>query len=151
MISVPPIPALGAIPGWGILRADHRTYALDLRVTRGERAGALSLERCAAGRMRDVYPVARHDIEVRTGRMGAGALVCLLMAVRSALADADPRCLRLLYAVPADDLGRLAAAESAAFRRVVDVDLGGEEHCLTVWEPASVTRRDQGLHLIPEG
>ncbi|GAA4965842.1 hypothetical protein HD597_007027 [Nonomuraea thailandensis] len=107
--------------------------------------GRVRLERCAAGRLRDAYPVAAHDLEVQAPEADAG----LLRAVVDAVAQADPHCRRVVYAVPEGDLNRMAVAESAGFRYVVDVDLADAQLSLLVAEPEWVTRTDMDLDHVP--
>jgi hypothetical protein len=102
------------------------------------------LERCAAGRLRDAYPVAEHDIEVQlTGTsLPRPQLTSLLSEVVAAVEAADPACRRIVFAVPEGDLDRISAAEEAGFRYVVDVDLPDSSLSLLVAEPTWVTRID---------
>ncbi|MGP3911331.1 hypothetical protein [Nonomuraea sp. 10N515B] len=104
------------------------------------------LERCAAGRLREAYPVAAHDIELQVDEAGTE----LLRALVDSVSVADPRCRRVVYAVPEGDLARIAAAESAGFRYVVDVDLADAQLSLLVAEPAWVTRTDMDLGQVPD-
>ncbi|MEU6408200.1 hypothetical protein [Microbispora sp. NPDC046933] len=123
MINVPPVPDL-APPGV-----------------------AVRLERCAAGRLRHAYPVAAHDIELQAAEADAG----LLRALVDAVAEADPQCRRVVYAVPEGDLDRMAVAEAAGFRYVIDVDLADAQLSLLVVEPEWVTRTDMDLDHVPGG
>ncbi|RVX38879.1 hypothetical protein EDD27_1207 [Nonomuraea polychroma] len=104
------------------------------------------LERCATGRLRDAYPVAAHDLELRVNEATTG----LLRALVEAVSVADPRCRRVVYAVPEGDLAGIAAAEAAGFRYVVDVDLADAQLSLLVAEPAWVTRTDMDLDNVPD-
>ena len=54
----------------------------------------------------------------------------------------DPRCRRVVFAAPVDDLTSIAAAQAAGFRYVVDVDIPGEELSLLVAEAHWVTAID---------
>ena len=56
--------------------------------------------------------------------------------------DNDPRCRRVVFAAPVDDLTSIAAAHAAGFRYVVDVDIPGEELSLLVAEAHWVTAMD---------
>ncbi|MEU6729342.1 hypothetical protein ABZ917_37050 [Nonomuraea wenchangensis] len=103
------------------------------------------LERCAAGRLRDAYPVAAHDLELRVAEADAE----LLRALVDDIAAADPQCRRVVYAVPQGDLDRMAVGEAAGFRYVVDVDLADEQLSLLVAEPEWVTRTDMDLNHVP--
>ena len=107
------------------------------------RAGLASLEPCSEGRLRDSYPVNAHDVEVRVAGEPPPALLAGLLrdAARDALA-ADPRCRRVVFAVPAGARAAIDAAEAAGFRHAVDVDLPDEELSLFVAEPDWVTAMD---------
>jgi hypothetical protein len=61
----------------------------------------------------------------------------------------DPRCRRVVHAVPAGQRDQIAAAESAGCRYVVDVDLGREELSLLVAEPDWVTDTDIDIDRVP--
>ncbi|MGP3962073.1 hypothetical protein ACTWPT_39400 [Nonomuraea sp. 3N208] len=124
MITVPPVP--------GLPPALH--------------GARVRLERCAAGRLRDAYPVAAHDVELQVD--GAGTE--LLLALVDAVSVADPRCRRVVYAVQEGDLPRIAAAEAAGFRYVVDVDLADAQLSLLVAEPGWATRTDTDLDHVPD-
>ncbi|MEQ4722574.1 hypothetical protein [Nonomuraea sp. B19D2] len=108
------------------------------------------LARCATGRLREAYPAGAHDVEIMVSPACTGqAMTRLLRDIADAVITADPRCRRLVCAVPEGDLGRVAAAESAGFRYVVDVDLPGEQLSLLVHEPDWVTRTDMDLDHVP--
>ncbi|MFD5259191.1 hypothetical protein ACFWM5_41125 [Streptomyces bobili] len=152
MISVPPLPDLQLTARWNVSPLRRWPHAQELRISRTDEAAAgpvIRIERCAAGRLRDTYPVAAHDVEIQAGACSVEDLPHLLTAVTENLGATDPRCRRLVLAVPADDLVRLTAAESAGFRYVVDVDLGTAEHSLLTWEPAWATQNDPNLDRVP--
>ncbi|MBB6344387.1 hypothetical protein ACWGH8_34795 [Nonomuraea muscovyensis] len=108
------------------------------------------LERCATGHLREAYPAGAHDVEVRVSPAVTGeAMTRLLQDTTDAVARADPACRRLVCPVPEGDLDRMAAAESAGYRYVVDVDLPGEQLSLLVHEPDWVTRTDMDLGHVP--
>ncbi|MFG2044924.1 hypothetical protein [Dactylosporangium sp. NPDC048998] len=109
-----------------------------------------ALERCAAGRLRDAYPVGEHDVEVRVldESLEPDRLTALLTAVVEAVQAADPACRKVVFAAAEGDLGRVASAEQAGFRYVVDVDLPGTSLSLLVAEPAWVTRIDDDTDAI---
>ncbi|MER6332907.1 hypothetical protein [Streptomyces sp. NPDC001034] len=149
MLQVPPLPDVRLGPSWRAGTGSHGRRFRDLRADGEGGAVEARVERCAWGRLRDAYPVGLRDLEVRVGPCAAGALADLLAELREALADADPLSRRVVFAVPVDDPGRIAAAESAGFRRVVDIDLDEVEHTLLTWEPAWATRIDPGLDRVP--
>ncbi|MER5795842.1 hypothetical protein [Streptomyces sp. NPDC001980] len=151
MITVPAVPAdLAPDRGWeAVPTACGRTTA-DLRLRRDAVTVDVRLQRCAAGRLRDAYPAGAHDLEVR---VGAGCpddlLPALLRTLTAAVRAADPRCRRVVLAVPVADRGGITAAESAGYRYAVDVDLGTEELALLVAEPDWVTVTDIDLDRVP--
>lgn len=151
MIMAPAFPAdLVLGPGWKTVRTSRGHAAADLRVRRDGGTVDARLERCAAGRLRDTYPVGAHDVEIR---LGAGTprdvLPELLRTLTRAVFAADPRCRRVVHAVPVDDRDALGAAAAAGFRHAVDVDLGPEELGLLVSEPDWVTGTDMDLDRVP--
>ena len=103
----------------------------------------VKLQRCVEGRLRDAYPVNAHDVEVRVSEELPADLLAemLARAAREVLGN-DPRCRRVVFAAPVDDLSRIAAAQAAGFRYVVDVDVPGEELSLLVAEAHWVTAID---------
>lgn len=103
----------------------------------------MKLQRCVTGRLRDAYPVNAHDVEVRvTEELPADRLAEMLAKTAREVLGNDPRCRRVVFAAPVDDLTRIAAALAAGFRHVVDVDVPGEELSLLVAEPHWVTAMD---------
>lgn len=154
MFTAPAVPTrLTLGPGWETVQESGSRVAADLRVRRGGGNGVtvdVRLERCATGRLRDTYPVGAHDMEVR---IGAGCpqdvRSALLRALTDAVQAADPRCRRVVHAVPVGERDWTAAAENAGFRYAVDVDLGQEELGLLVAEPAWVTGTDLDLDRVP--
>ncbi|MFI6737838.1 hypothetical protein ACIBI9_33370 [Nonomuraea sp. NPDC050451] len=111
--------------------------------------GEVHLERCATGRLREAYPAGARDVEVRVSPAVTGeAMTRLLRVVTDAVSRQDPACRRVVCPVPEGDLGRIAAAEAAGFRYVVDVDLADEQLSLLVAEPEWVTGIDPGR--VPE-
>ncbi|MEU0312099.1 hypothetical protein [Nocardioides sp. NPDC006273] len=152
MVTPPPPVDL---TGWG--QVDHSARRATNRTTlRGASGAAVDVElvRCAAGRLREAYPVSEHDVEVRVGAASAGgvepaALTALLGDLVQAVLASDPECRRVVLAIPEGDLEVLAAAEDAGFRYVVDVDLPDEAVSLAVAEPAWVTAIDMDLDHVP--
>lgn len=113
-------------------------------------APEVTLERCAAGRLRNAYPVSEHDLEARVSELPAAALAALLAELAPAVFTADPRCRRLVFAPPEGELALLSAAEEAGFRYVVDVDLAEGLVSLAVAEPGWVTAVDMDLDRVPQ-
>ena len=104
----------------------------------------IPFEPCVAGRLACAYPAAAHDVELRpAGDRGADEL-----RVAEAF-SADPRCRRVVYAVPAGNAEIAETAREAGFRHVVDVDLADEELELWVVEPKWVTTTDMDLDHVP--
>lgn len=106
---------------------------------------AIAREYCAFGRLARSYPVAAHDIELRAD----APFPAVLRAAAAEAIAADPRCRRVVYAVPVGDAGGAALAAEAGFRHVVDVELIDEELELWVVEPDWVTRTDMDLDRVP--
>jgi len=103
----------------------------------------VKLQRCVEGRLRDAYPVNAHDVEVQvTEELPPDRLAEILARTAHEVLGNDPRCRRVVFAVPVDDLTSIAAAHAAGFRYVVDVDIPGEELSLLVAEPHWVTAID---------
>ncbi|GGJ34165.1 hypothetical protein [Streptomyces brasiliensis] len=151
MIMAPTVPAgLALGPGWNAVHTSRGRAAADLRVSRDGVTVDVRLERCAAGRLRDTYPVGAHDVEVRVGAGCPQAVRTeLLRTLTDAVLAADPRCRRVVHAVRVGDADGLASARSAGFRHAVDVDLGREELGLLVKEPDWVTATDMDLDRVP--
>ena len=151
MITVPEVPARPVLgPGWELVRECRKRFSADL-LLRGDGVTVdVRLERCAAGRLRDSYPVGAHDVEVRVGdECPVAVLPDLLRTLVTALQRADPDCRRILHAVQVERSSVIAAAESAGFRHVVDVDLEQAELSLLVAEPDWATRTDMDLDRVP--
>lgn len=104
----------------------------------------ITTEHCATGRLRDAYPVGRHDLELRVEGEPPDRWDTVLRAESDRLLVADSACRRVVFAAPAGDLAVVAAAERAGFRYVVDVDVRDGEDVLAlsllVREPEHVTR-----------
>ncbi|WP_433476268.1 hypothetical protein ACQPZP_03980 [Spirillospora sp. CA-142024] len=136
-----------AVPGLRVAVEDWTRVAGRMRVHGDGVETAVQVERCAAGRLRDAYPVGARDLEVRVPDAVAGdALSALLRALADAVRKADPACRRVVFAAPEGDVDRVAAAESAGFRYVVDVDLGETALSLLVSEPSPA---DLDLRHVP--
>ena len=103
----------------------------------------VKLQRCVQGRLRDAYPVNAHDVEVQvTEELPPDRLAEILAKTAHEVLGNDPRCRRVVFAAPVDDLTSIAAAHAAGFRYVVDVDIPGEELSLLVAEAHWVTAMD---------
>lgn len=110
----------------------------------------VEVRRCAAGRLRNAYPVSTHDVEVRIqGRATPEVFTDVLGTAARTVFGADPHCRRVVFAAPAGEPGLVAAAEAAGFRHVVDVDVPGMELSLVVAEPEWVTQVDIDLDRVP--
>ncbi|WP_369192200.1 hypothetical protein [Streptomyces sp. R08] len=144
MINVPRVPHLALHPPWNVLSTRPTHYASDLCVQGHSLQLVVRVERCAAGRLRDAYPVGARDIEVSIdGPCPPDVLTDLLGALTDAVTGEDPRCRRVVFAPDSADQTRIRAADSAGFRYVLDVDLGADAVSLFVAEPLWVTRTDR--------
>ncbi|MFJ6088445.1 hypothetical protein ACIQI8_44605 [Streptomyces sp. NPDC092369] len=150
MIPVPPLPDLQLPVPWTADALHRRHHAQDLLIASETEEYLVRLERCAAGRLRETYPVALHDLELQADTCATEFLPELLSVVTGALNSTDPLCRRLVLAISTDAPSRAVAAATAGFRHVVDVDLGGAEHGLFTWEPSWVTRIDPDLDRVPD-
>jgi hypothetical protein len=106
----------------------------------------LGIRPARAGDLVDAYPSGADDKQlVIEGEPQ-------LQAVRdyvAAVLDNDPRCRRVVLAVPERDLEAIAWAEDAGFRFVVDVETRVGAHSLLVVEPDWVLAQPHALEDIP--
>jgi hypothetical protein len=135
--------------GWTIVSQQSSRHATKFVLTKAGTNLDATLERCAHGRLRDAYPVAERDIEIRLDDLLTDELTALLDALSVAVQQADPQCRRVVFGANRGDLATLAAAEKAGFRYVVDVDLARASLSLTVTEPSWVTSVDMDLDRVP--
>ena len=135
--------------GWTIIDQQSSRHATKCVLTKLGTTLDARLERCAHGRLRDAYPAAEHDIEIRLDDAPTDELAVLLGALSAAAQQADPQCRRVVFGAPSGDLATLAAAEEAGFRYVVDVDLADTSFSLAVAEPSWVTSVDIDLDRVP--
>lgn len=124
----------------------------------GEPVATIELARCAMGRIRLAYPVATHDVEVRVADVTSSEdLTAVLQAMVPVVREADPQCRKVVFVVDHSGSGHgtmsalaeIAAAETAGFRYVVDVDIADAELSLLVEEPEWVTAVDLDLDHVP--
>lgn len=111
--------------------------------------GARSLlghRRARSGELRDAYPSGTHDIEL--GYVGR-PLPETTADYTAALLRSDPRCRRVVVAVPELDLDEIAWAEAAGFRYVIDVETTTGGFSLLVTEPQWVLEQPAILEDIP--
>jgi hypothetical protein len=147
--EVTPMMSLTRAEGWTVVDQQNSRYATKCVLTKlGTNLNA-TLERCAHGRLRDAYPVAEHDIEIRFDDAPTDELTALLGALSAAVQQADPQCRRVVFGAPRGDVATLTAAENTGFRYVVDVDLAGASLSLAVAEPSWVTSVDMDLDRVP--
>lgn len=146
MIAVPSLPALDLGGGWQATVEAWTRGAGRLHLHRDGVVADVQVERCAAGRLRETYPAGAHDLEVR---VCGGPLAELLQTLFEAVTKADPACRRVVYAAREGDAEQVAAARSAGFRHVVDVDVADEQLSLLVAEPDRVTGADADLGHVP--
>ena len=145
---VPPVVA----EGWRLSVTDSRVWGIAFELsTPRDVIGRGALTRCVAGRLRDAYPVGAHDLEL-TLELAESLSEGLAAVARGALA-ADPKCRRVVVAVPVDDAAARADADSAGLRDAVAIDLrddgGTQTFQLMVLEPDWVTRVDMHLDKVP--
>jgi hypothetical protein len=146
MTAVPSLPVLDVGGGWQATVEAWTRAAARLHLHRDGADARVRVERCAAGRLRETYPVGAHALELQ---VSGGPLTEVLQTLVDAVAKADPACRRVVYAAPEGDGEQVAAAESAGFRHVVDVDLADEQLSLLVAEPEWVTGTDLDLGHVP--
>lgn len=124
----------------------------------GSKSVTVEMQWCAAGRLRNSYPISARDIEVRLfGLASSDELTTALAAVVAAIHSAEAHCRKVVYAVESNGahqgrisrLATIAAAEAAGFRYVVDVDVAESELSLLVSEPGWVTEVDIDLEHVP--
>lgn len=98
------------------------------------------------GDLVDAYPAGSQDQELLvTGEPSAAELA----AVSDRAFASDPRCRRVVLAVPEGDLEKIARAEDAGFRYVVDVEIRAGGRSLLVREPDWVVAQPHVLEEIP--
>lgn len=151
MPTIPSLPALRVDGGWQTAGESWTRFAGSLRLRREDDSeAAVRVERCAAGQLREAYPVGAHDVGVRvTVALPTETLAELLGVLVRAITAADPHCRRMVHAVDEGDQRAIAAAEAAGFRYVVDVDLPDEQLSLLVYEPDWAAAADVDLERIP--
>lgn len=122
----------------------------------------ITVTRCLEGRLRDAYPAARHDVELRVDGVPRSQWVDVLATQAELAFRTDPACRKVVFGVPAGDLDAVGVAEAAGFRYVVDVDVLDRtdrtgraaeplvELSLLVREPDFVTRVDMDLDRVPQ-
>ena len=103
--------------------------------------------RCLDSPLAAAYPAAEHDVELWVGGIAPEQLERVLREESDRILEQDPECRKVVFAARVTDLAAVAAAESAGFRYVVDVDVPDEdgvieELSLLVREPQFVTRGD---------
>jgi hypothetical protein len=141
--------SLNSVEDWIIADQQSSRHATRCVLTKLGTTVDATLERCTRGRLRDAYPVAEHDIEIRLDDAPTDELAALLGALSAAVQQADPQCRRVVFGAPSGDLATLAAAEDAGFRYVVDIDLADTSLSLAVAEPSWVTSVDMDLDRVP--
>ena len=115
----------------------------------------ISTQRCLDGRLAAAYPAAKHDVELRVDAVAPERLDLILREESDRILEQDPECRKVVFAAGVTDLAAVAAAESAGFRYVVDVDVPDEDGVveqlsLLVREPDFVTHVDMDLDHVPE-
>jgi hypothetical protein len=110
----------------------------------GDARGAVRYAR--DGDLVDAYPAGAHDRELAID--GSPSADAVRDFTASVLAD-DPRCRRVVFSVPEQDLPSVAFAEEAGFRYVVDVETRAGAFSLLVTEPEWVVDQAADLDDIP--
>jgi hypothetical protein len=105
-----------------------------------------SIRSARAGDLVDAYPAGTHDKQLMVE--GEPAAQTVRDYVAAVLAD-DPRCRRVILAVPENDLAAIHWAEDAGFRFVVNVETRAGAHSLLVVEPDWVLAQPHALEDIP--
>lgn len=106
----------------------------------------LGIRPARGGDLVDAYPAGADDKELAIE--GEPQLEVVRDFVARVLKD-DPRCRRVVLAVPERDLEAIAWAEDAGFRFVVDVETRAGAHSLLVVEPDWVLAQPHALEDIP--
>jgi hypothetical protein len=106
----------------------------------------MTISSVRAGDLVDAYPAGTHDKQLTVE--GTPPVSDVRDFVAQVLDD-DPRCRRVVLAVPEGDLAAIAWAEDAGFRFVVDVETRSGTHSLLVVEPAWVLAQPHALEDIP--
>lgn len=112
----------------------------------GAGTARLGIRPARAGDLVDAYPAGTHDRELAVDGEPR------VQAVRDFVAEMlerDPRCRRVVFAVPERDLEAIAWAEDAGFRFVVDVETRARAQSLLVVEPDWVLAQPHALEDIP--
>ena len=102
--------------------------------------------RARRGEFVDAYPAGAHDIELIIQERPSSEE--LSTAVDEIFAS-DPRCRRVVLAVPERDVPSIAWAEAAGFRYVIDVEVRSGAYSLLVREPGWVLAQPHILDDIP--
>lgn len=141
---VPPISVPALAPPWQVTDRSISSNAVVLEVRHGEGiAASLRLQRCATGRLREAYPVSAYDIEIGGIEDLPGPLLTELAAqLAGGLERSEPRCRRIVLAIPQDAHACAEAARAAGFHPIVEVDLPGAQLILHVAEPEWVRAHD---------
>ncbi len=112
----------------------------------GGQTARLGIRSARVGDLVDAYPAGTYDKELAIEGEPR------LQAVREYVAEVlerDPRCRRVVLAVPERDLEAIGWAEDAGFRFVVDVETRAGAHSLLVVEPDWVLAQPHALEDIP--
>lgn len=106
----------------------------------------IGVRRARAGELVDAYPAGTHDRELLfQGRPQPAELA----RVTAEVLASDPRCRRVVIALPELDLDAIAWAEEGGFRYVVDVETRSGGFSLLVTEPDWVLAQPHILDEIP--
>jgi hypothetical protein len=106
----------------------------------------LGIRTARVGDLVDAYPAGTFDKQLVVE--GEPQLQAVRDYVTEVL-DSDPRCRRVVLAVPERDLEAIGWAEDAGFRFVVDVETRAGAHSLLVVEPDWVLAQPNALEDIP--
>lgn len=112
----------------------------------GVARGSVRVARVLDTEYAPTYPVSGHDRLLEPSDDAAPE--ALQLASEQTFAD-DPRCRRLVVAVPEEDLEQIERAEKAGYRYVVDVDLPDRAVSLLAAEPEWVLEQSRGIDIVP--
>jgi hypothetical protein len=147
-VPAPPMPEVRLQGTWRVVD-QHRTRSAVSLTLESSPPISVVLTRCLVSALSEAYPTSSHDVQVEVDGAAHDQLGRLLADLVTAVLTADPDCRRLVLGVQRLELSTIAAAESAGFRYVVDVDIAGEELSLLVAEPDWVTHVDMDLERVP--
>nr|WP_201468502.1 hypothetical protein [Microbacterium hydrocarbonoxydans] len=113
-------------------------------------SGAVTTRPARLGPFVDAYPAGAHDVELIVDPVAEGRPTAAAIAESATrIFQADPRCRRIVLAVPELDIPSIAWAEEVGFRYVLDVEVRSGGFSLLVLEPDWVLAQPHILDDIP--